>query len=47
MYEVWTVHEDGQLGVLLCISTKAGCNRYIRQAVKKGANPDTLVIRKA
>ena len=47
MYEVWTVHKNGKLGVLLCISTKTGCDRYIKQAIKKGADPNTFQIRKA
>lgn len=47
MYEVWTIHENGERGVLVCISTKAGCDRYVAQAVKKGANPEGFVILKA
>lgn len=43
MYEVWTKHEDGERGVLLCISTEAGCKRYVQQAVEKGADPERLV----
>lgn len=45
MYEVWTVDGKGERGVFLYAdSTKAKCNRYIKQAVKKGADPNTLGI---
>lgn len=47
MYEVWTKHNNGELGVLVCISTKVGCKKYINQAVRKGANPDNFIVREA
>lgn len=47
MYEVWTKDNNGEMGTHLFTGKKVDCNRYVRQAVKKGANPETLIIRKA
>lgn len=38
-YEVWTQYK-GERGVQLFSGNKRQCNAYIRQAVKKGAQPN-------
>ena len=38
-YEVWTQYK-GERGVILYKGTKRECKAYIRQAVKKGAQPN-------
>lgn len=42
-YEVWT-NSAGTPGVWLISGNKWKCNAYVRQAVKKGANPRHLTI---
>ena len=44
MYEVWTKHENGELGVLLLNALRQDCESYVEQAIKKGADPDSMVI---
>lgn len=43
-YEVWTQYK-GELGVCLFSGNKWQCNAYIRQAVKKGAQPNHFGLR--
>ena len=42
-YKVWTQYK-GERGVLLFSGNKRQCNAYIRQAVKKGAQPNHFDI---
>ena len=42
-YEVWTQYK-GETGVCLFSGNKRQCNAYIRQAVKKGAQPNHFAV---
>lgn len=42
-YEVWTQYK-GEAGVKLFSGNKWLCNAYIRQAIKKGAQPNHFTI---
>ncbi len=43
-FEVWTKHENGSFGVFLLNASYEKCSEYVTQAVKKGADPKSLVI---
>lgn len=42
-YEVWTQYK-GEAGVKLFSGNKRQCNAYIRQAIKKGGQPNHFTI---
>lgn len=42
-YEVWTQYK-GETGICLYKGNKRECNAYIRQAVKKGAQPNHFAL---
>ena len=49
MYEVWfmgAVGEDGHGCEVFTAEKKTDCNKYIRQAVKKGAKEEHFIIKK-
>lgn len=43
-YEVWT-QDKGEAGVKLFSGNKRHCNAYIRQAIKKGGQPNHFTIK--
>lgn len=42
-YEVWTQYK-GETGAQLYSGTKHQCNAYIRQAIKKGGQPNHFAL---
>ena len=39
------MHEVLYKGVLVCISTKAGCEKYVERAIRRGEAADRFQIR--
>lgn len=44
MCEVWTKCKNGKRGTLLYLSTVEGCQRYVQQAIEKGASPNSFIV---